>query len=201
MELAGQLSQHPMPSKHLFRIPGNNTMARGSRATYFRTDRETHPALGVSSALHIGSELGKAVNRLKSGKSTQGNDVPTEFSKILAESPGAALDCFLELCHDCFLSHAVPRRWSYARVAMIFKKGDLAFCENYCPTWLLSIASQIFACMLKQRLLDAGVEARLWNTVWFRSHCSTVEAIHIARRRTEFVCAQHRGRIFLLALD
>ena len=166
------------------------------------TEPEIHAALDVSSAPFTGSELRKAINRLKSGKSTQDKDVPIEFFKLLAESPGAALDCFLELCNECLLSHAVPKRWLYARVAMIFKKGDPALCENYRPICILSIASKILASMLKQRLLDAGVEARLWGTQFgFRRHRSTVDAIHIARRRIELACAQRQGQVSLLALD
>jgi len=166
------------------------------------TEPEIHPALDVSDAPFTGKELHKAISRLKSGKATQDNDVPIEFFKILAESPGAALDCFLELCNDCLRAHAVPKRWLYARVAMIFKKGDPALCENYRPICVLTIAGKLLASMLKQRLLDAGVEERLWKTQFgFRKHRSTVDAIHIARRRIELACAQRHGQVSLLALD
>ena len=56
--------------------------------------------------------------------------------------------------------------------------------------------------MLQQRLLDAGVEQRLWQTQFgFRKKRSTADAIHIARRRIELACAQRQGQLSLLALD
>jgi len=67
---------------------------------------------------------------------------------------------------------------------------------------VLSIAYKILASMLKQRLLDAGVEQRLWRTQFgFRKKRSTADAIHIARRRIELACAQRQGQVSLLALD
>ena len=87
-------------------------------------------------------------------------------------------------------------------MAMIFKKGDPALCENYRPICALSIAYKVLASMLKQRLLDAGVEQWLCQTQFgFRKKRGTVDAIHIARRRIELACAQRQGRVSLLALD
>ena len=56
--------------------------------------------------------------------------------------------------------------------------------------------------MLKQRLLDAGIENVLWPSQFgFRRGCSTEDAIFIARRRIELARAQRNGRVSLLALD
>jgi len=56
--------------------------------------------------------------------------------------------------------------------------------------------------MLKQRLLDAGIEDVLWPSQFgFRRGCSTEDAIFIARRRIELARAQRNGRASLLALD
>ena len=85
---------------------------------------------------------------------------------------------------------------------MIYKKGDPGFCDNYRPICLLSIADKVFASMLKQRLLDAGIEDVLWPSQFgFRRGCSTEDAIFIARRRIELARAQRNGRASLLALD
>jgi hypothetical protein len=65
-----------------------------------------------------------------------------------------------------------------------------------------SAAYKIYATLLKQRLLDAGVEKNLWASQFgFRSQCSTEDAIFVARRRIELACAQRGGQISLLALD
>jgi hypothetical protein len=166
------------------------------------TERPLPPPLSVSDAPFTKVELRKAITGLKSGKAVQENDIPIEFFKALASSPGSCLDGFLDLCNDCLIDHAVPKSWLHARVAMIFKKGDPALCENYRPICVLSIAYKILASMLKQRLLDAGVEQRLWETQFgFRKKRSTADAIHIARRRIELACAQRQGRLSLLALD
>ena len=58
----------------------------------------------------------------------------------------------------------MPTEWSTASVAMLFKKGDPADPNNYRPICLLSIAYKLFASLLKQRLLDASVEDRLWKS-------------------------------------
>jgi len=161
-----------------------------------------HASLNVSDTAFTHVELRKAIRRLKSGKATQESDIPIEFFKALADSPGPALDCILDLCNDCLQEREVPESWLLARVAMVFKKGDPALCENYRPICVLPIAYKILASMLKQRLLDAGVEERLWKTQFgFRKHRGTLDAIHIARRRIELACAQRQGRVALLALD
>ena len=85
---------------------------------------------------------------------------------------------------------------------MIFKKGDPSSCDNYRPISLLAIAYEILASMLKQRLLDAGVDGRLWHSQYgFRKGRGTVDAIFIARRMIESARARRAGKLSLLALD
>ena len=85
---------------------------------------------------------------------------------------------------------------------MIYKKGDPASCEHYRPISVLAIGYKIFASILKQRLLDAGVDKLLWHSQFgFRKHCSTSDAIFVARRRIEAACAHRSGGLSLLALD
>ena len=96
----------------------------------------------------------------------------------------------------------MPADWSVASVALIYKKGDPGFCANYRPICLLSIAHKIFAAVLKQRLLTAGIDETIWASQFgFRSACSTDDAIFIARRRIEIARAQRNGSISFLALD
>ena len=62
-------------------------------------------------------------------------------------------------------------------ITMIFKKGDPANADNYRPIGILAIAYKVYASMLKQRLLDAGIDARLWRTQFrFR------ELVHARRK-------------------
>ena len=70
------------------------------------------------------------------------------------------------------------------------------------PICLLSIAYKLFAWLLKQRLLDAGVEDRLWKSQFgFRKgHCAE-DAIFVALRKMSQACARRHGQIQILALD
>ena len=56
--------------------------------------------------------------------------------------------------------------------------------------------------MIKQRIIDAGAERRLWKSQFgFRKHCSTEDAIYTARRHIELALARRSGTVKLLALD
>ena len=48
-------------------------------------------------------------------------------------------------------------------MALIFKKGDPAECDNYRPISILCIAYKMFAVMLKNRLVGGGVLGALWK--------------------------------------
>ena len=50
--------------------------------------------------------------------------------------------------------------WHEARVAMIFKKGDPACCDNYRPICLLQIGYKLFAMIILQRLRQAGAQEK-----------------------------------------
>lgn len=96
----------------------------------------------------------------------------------------------------------MPDEWATAAVTMVFKKGDPASCENYRPICLIIVAEKLMASMMKQRLLDAGVDALLWEQQFScREKRSTEDAIFIARRRIELARAQRSGGVTLGALD
>ena len=121
---------------------------------------------------------------------------------IGANSQGQYLGPLLQLMNDCFQKYRLPRAWMTARVAMVFKKGDPALMENYRPICLTSVAYRLFTSMIKQRLLDAGLDDRRWKSQFgFRKKRCTEDAIYIARRHIEAACAQRDGRVSLLALD
>ena len=161
-----------------------------------------HPNLPVAESLFTVVELRKAITKLKSGKSIRDGDIPIECFKALAYAPGERLSGFLDLCNTCWAHGHVPNDWLLSRVAMIFKKGDPSNCQNYRPICLTAVAYRVYASMIKQRLLDAGLDGRLWHSQFgFRTGRSTVDAIYVARRRIELACAQRGGQVSLLALD
>ena len=150
----------------------------------------------------IAKETRRAIHGLKSGKSTRPGDIPIEFFKVIAQEAGTALQLFVDLCNLCLSNTKFPSSWQQARIALIFKKGDPARCENYRPNNLLAVGYKIVACILKQRLLDAGVDALLWPSQYgFRRGRSTCDAIFVARRRIEAANAHRNGGLSMLALD
>ena len=73
---------------------------------------------------------------------------------------------------------------------------------NYRPICLTAVIYRIYASKVKQCLLDAGLDGRLWKSQFgFRAGRSTEDAIYVARRRIELALAQRGGSISLLALD
>ena len=147
-------------------------------------------------------ELRKAITKMKSGKSCKQGDLPIDYFKALAQCPGQPLRHVLDFCNMCWYRKCVPMEWSVAAVAMLFKKGDSSLPENYRPISLQTVCHKLMMSMIKERLVEAGVEAGLWPSQFgFRSKCSTEDAIYIARRRIELAKAQRNGKISLLALD
>ena len=105
-------------------------------------------------------------------------DISAECLKALAKGPGTFLKDLLDLFNDCLVTHAFPEDWVTSRVVLIFKKGDPASCGNYRPISILSIAYKVFAAMMKNRLLDAGADGRLWPSQYgFRRARGTTDAI------------------------
>ena len=87
-------------------------------------------------------------------------------------------------------------------VTAIFKKGDPAFCENYRPISLLAIGYKVFATMLLRRLKAAGADTRIWLPQFgFRAGRGCADALFVARRLLEQICAAKDGSLVFLALD
>ena len=148
------------------------------------------------------AELRFAIKKMASGKATKDDDIPVEIFKALTNEPTSSMQWLLDLCNHCWRTKTVPEEWSTASVAMLFKKGDPADPNNYRPICLQSIAYKLFASLLKQRFLDAGVEPRLWKSQFgFRKGHSAEDAVFITLRKIEQACAQRNGQLRLLALD
>ena len=106
-------------------------------------------------------ELRKAIKKMTSGKSCKRDDIPIEAFKAICSENSAAFQSTLEFGNLCWATKSIPDEWANASVTMIYKKGDPGSCDNYRPICLLSIALKLFSATIKQRLLDAGVEAIL----------------------------------------
>ena len=148
------------------------------------------PCLGCTLPVYLGDitqdEVIRAGRRLNSSRAPGPDEVPPEFWKAIARPSSPALRWALEFCRQCWRHKKVPEDWRYARVAAIFKKGDVADCPNYRPISLLQIGYKMFASILLDRLKKGGAENRLWPTQYgFRSKCGTADALFLARRAIE----------------
>ena len=159
--------------------------------------------LPVDLAVITMRELKAAIARFKLGRACGPDKHPVEFWRtIVADSHSEGARWLLELCNCVWSNKDVPESWHLQRVAMIFKKGDPALCENYRPICLLNAAYKIFAMILLRRLVEAGADSRIWQTQFgFKRGCGTEDALHCARRAIERAIADRGGRLHLLALD
>ena len=147
-------------------------------------------------------EVVHAGRRLKREKACGNDGLAPEFWKAICEKGTTACRWALELCQQCWDNGCVPEAWHEARVATLFKKGDVADCGNYRPISLLPIGYKLFANILLKRLKDAGAESRIWPTQFgFRSHHGTMDAIFLARRLIEESNALQNKPLLMLALD
>ena len=97
------------------------------------------PEIDVDSQDISENEVVKAASKLKVRKAAGSDNLPPEFWKQICKRGSKACQWALELCRKCWSRGAVPEKWHEARVAMIFKKGDVADCGNYRPIPLLQI--------------------------------------------------------------
>lgn len=108
----------------------------------------------------------------------------------------------LEFCQKCWDEKTVPEIWHESRVAMIFKKGDPACCDNYRPISLLQIGYKLFAIILLERLRKVGAQEQIWPTQFgFKQKCGTNDALFVARRIMEEIWGMRDGKGVFLALD
>ena len=151
------------------------------------------PTLPVNCDPFTERELQKAICKMGSGKAVKEQDIPVECFKALAESGDVHLQWLLSFCNECLSNKSVPNDWSTSSVALLFKKGDPSSCDNYRSICLQSIGYKLFAWMLKERLVQAGVDQALWKSQFgFRPGCGTDDAIFIARRHAESPLVYHR---------
>ena len=156
----------------------------------------------MNEGLFTHAEVRIAIRKLASGKTSRGDDPPIECYKALQNEPGEQFAQLVDVFNHCFAHHVIPGDWLRARVAMIFKKGDPSLCQNYRPICVGSTAYKIYATLLKQRLLESGIDSFLWKSQFgFRCNRSIEDAIYSARRHIELACAHKGGRVSLLALD
>ena len=84
-------------------------------------------------------EVVKAAKCLELSKASGLDDVPGEFWKAVTTAGTPAVRWVVKFCEACWRDKCVPAAWHSSRVAMLYKKGDPAECDNYRPISLLQI--------------------------------------------------------------
>ena len=94
-------------------------------------------------------EMARAIAGLKDGKAPGGDGIPAEVWKHGGDNLSNRLH---QLITKAWEEGSVPQAWKDASIVTIYKKGDRTDCGNYRGISLLSIAGQIFARILLNRL-------------------------------------------------
>ena len=142
--------------------------------------------LPVSEADFTQRQVEAAVRKLKRGKAAGPDDIPAEYWKTLADTPGA-LEWITDLMNKCWREKSVPSEWQHAVISTIYKnKGPIDECDNYRPISLLCISYKLLASLLLKRLQEAGAEDRLTNAQFgFRRGRGFSDAARAARRQAD----------------
>ena len=123
-------------------------------------------------------EIKRAVQKFAGGKAHGTDGIPAEFWKTVYSCDGPGARWLTEFVQMCWRGKKMPDDWHMARIALIFKKGDVQDCGNYRPISLLNFAYKVYARILLNRLKRAGAESRLWSSQYgFRSGRSTTHAL------------------------
>ena len=121
------------------------------------------PELPVNMGQITEAEIVKAAGKLRWGKASGTDDLPPEFWKAVVVTGTPASRWGTDLCQRCWDDGCVPEAWHQARVATIFKQGDVADCRSYRPIYLLPIGYNLFA-RTKDLVHPVWILLRAWNT-------------------------------------
>ena len=91
-----------------------------------------HPVLPIACTNFTYEELCNVLRKLKFGKASGHDDIPSEFWKHVLDNMTAAHELF-GLCNHCWNNATIPKAWRLAKVVLLFKKGDATLPENYRP--------------------------------------------------------------------
>jgi hypothetical protein len=143
-------------------------------------------------------ELRRVVRKFKRRNAPGPDDVPMEIFK---EMDDESLEGILEILKQWWRTEQIePKETLFARVVLLYKKGDTSKMDNYRPISLLNSMYKIFAAIIHNRLADK-LDKFLQKTQYgFRKGRGTADAIHCVRRAAEHG-EQTRTKTILVLLD
>ena len=124
------------------------------------------------------TEIKRAINKLKNGKSAGPDNIPAEALKT---DPTTSAEILYHLFEKIWEEDKVPKDWKEGLIIKLPKKGDLQDCRNYRGIMLLSVPGKVLNRILLERMKSA-VDAKLRkHQAGFRQDRSCTD--HIATLR------------------
>ena len=143
-------------------------------------------------------EMARAIAGLKDGKAPGGDGIPAEVWKHRGDNLFSRLH---QLITNAWEVGFVPQAWKDASIVTIYKKGVRTDCGNYRGMSLLSIAGQIFARILLNRISTPITPDVVAETqCGFRGNWSTVDMIFCLRQLQEKYFEQDRP-LYMVFID
>ena len=125
-----------------------STNAENKSRNTFRQNEEREPEHGPCDDNITWKELLAAIDRLKNGKSTGSDNIPSEALKHL---PDIIKEALLHLVNMMWALSTTPAEWNTAITALLHKKGDRLQIKNYRPITLLTSMFKMWEGILETR--------------------------------------------------
>ena len=143
-------------------------------------------------------EMARAIASLKDGKAPGGDGIPAEVWKHGGDNLFSRLH---QLITNAWGMGSIPQSWKDASIITIYKKGDRTDCGNYREISLLSIACEIFARILLNRLSTYITPEVVPETqCGLRGNRSTVDMIFCLRQLQE-MCIEQDPPLYMVFVD
>ena len=127
--------------------------------------------------------------------------MPPEFWKYVSVN-ASAMSELLSLCNHCWEGCEIPNDWKIAKVILLFKKGDVTLPQNYRPISLLPVGYKVLATLIHQRLLDSGIDDKIWFSQYgFRPKRGCGDALMIIRRMIDVAYESKHEGLMMVFLD
>ena len=81
--------------------------------------------LPVDEAPFSTQEVGMTISALKWEKASGPDDIPAEYWKSIAQTPGG-LQWLTNLCNACWETGAIPENWKESKISAIYKNKGVA---------------------------------------------------------------------------
>ena len=143
-------------------------------------------------------EMARAIAGLKDGKAPGGGGIPAEVWKHGGDNLFSRLH---QLITNAWEVGSVSLAWKDASIVTIYKNGDRTDCGNYRGISLLSIAGNIFARILLNRVsTHITPEVFPETQCGFRGNRSTVDMIFCLRQLQE-KCTEQDRPLYMVFVD